>query len=184
MIQIPEGSMGRWRVERYTLSKEQAALENIRAPSRYIRPGTYTRLMVGDTLMMSDTPAEMRDHYEAKRQATGDVLIHGLGLGIVAQMCLDKDEVKHVTIIEIAPEVIELVAPTLSGAYGERLEIVCADALTWKPPRGKRYNCVWHDIWPYITPDNLPDMHLLHRRYGRRCDWQGSWARAECERRR
>jgi hypothetical protein len=30
----------------------------------------------------------------------------------------------------------------------------------------------------------LVEMRSLHRRYGSRCDWQGSWCRRECERAR
>ena len=56
-----------------------------------------------------------------------------------------------------------------------------ADALEYKPPRGEQYDVVWHDIWPNICTDNLPEMHKLHRKYGRRCNWQGSWCRAEHE---
>jgi hypothetical protein len=29
--------------------------------------------------------------------------------------------------------------------------------------------------------DNLEDMHKLHRRFGRRADWQGSWGRSFLE---
>ena len=34
-----------------------------------------------------------------------------------------------------------------------------------------------HDIWDDICLDNLETMATLHRKYGRRCDWQGSWKR-------
>ena len=63
-----------------------------------------------------------------------------------------------------------------------KLNIICADALEWKPPKGTRYNAVWHDIWDNICGDNLDDMKKLHRKYGRRTNWQGSWCRDQCER--
>jgi hypothetical protein len=34
---------------------------------------------------------------------------------------------------------------------------------------------VWHDIWLDLCTDNLEGMGKLHRKYGRRTDWQGSW---------
>lgn len=43
---------------------------------------------------------------------------------------------------------------------------------------------VWHDVWDYIDANNLTQMHALHRKYGRRADWQGSWCRDQCERQR
>ena len=43
------------------------------------------------------------------------------------------------------------------------------------------FDAVWHDIWDEISDENLPEMHKLHRKYGQRANWHGSWARAECE---
>lgn len=122
---------------------------------------------------MSDTPAEMRDHLVAVHRARGSVLINGLGLGMYLQAVLAKPEVADVTVVEIAPEVIRLVGPTY--ASDPRLTIVCADAFAYEPPKGKRYQCVWHDIWPDINVDDLAQHARLLRKYGRRADWQGAW---------
>ena len=135
----------------------------------------------------------------------GHVLINGLGLGMVVAAILDaeaqcpechqyphhyEDTCEHVagkpripfavdkvTVIEISPDVIALVGPTLMKRYGARLEIIEADAFTYKPPKGIKYSVVWNDIWPDLCTDNLKTMGTLHRRYGRRCDWQGSWGK-------
>ena len=88
-----------------------------------------------------------------------------------------NSEVEEVTVIEISPEVIKLVGTTLLKLYSKKLIIIQADALTWDPPKGVRYNAVWHDIWPTICADNWESMKRLHRRYGRKCDWQDSWQR-------
>lgn len=133
---------------------------------------------------MTDTPAEIRDLYPLRRMATGQVLINGLGLGVAVEMCLSKPEVEHVTVIEISQEVIQLVGSYLKLIHGDRLTVIHADAFEYKHPKGVRYNAVWHDIWDSICADNLPEMHRLHRKYGRRTDWQGSWCRYECERNR
>jgi hypothetical protein len=55
-------------------------------------------------------------------------------------------------------------------------------AFEWKPPKGVRYDAAWHDVWDDICTDNLVGMRKLHRKYGKRCGWQGSWCRGECER--
>jgi len=182
-VNVPEGRLGDWSVERFEVSEEGAAFWNLRQyvnPQRGLRlisPGTYTRLTRGKTLVMSDTPSEVQDHLEAIGRAEGAVLIHGLGLGMVASACLDKPEVDHVTIVENSPDVIGLVGPWLKERYGDRVEIIEADARTWKPPTGARWDMVWHDIWDDLCTDNLPEMHTLHRRFGRRSKWQGSWSR-------
>lgn len=186
---IPEGVSGDWRVEKFEVTQEGANMWNLRVainPGRghtLIEPGHYTRLVRRNTsfkdgtVVMSDTPGEVETNRYFVTMAKGNVLINGLGLGVVLQMILAKDDVKHVTVIENSKDVIKLVAPHFTDP---RLEIIHADALEWKPPRGMRYDAVWHDIWDYICADNLPEMKRLHSKYGRRAKWQGSWGREFC----
>lgn len=185
-VLVPEGQKGVWTVEKFTVSKEDESLERIRAFSnmgRWCPAGEYTRLMRDRVVMMSDTPDELADHWEPVWQAKGACLLNGLGLGVVLHNMAIKSEVDSVTVVEICQDVIDLVGPYyLAQPYGHKINIICANALEWKPPKGMRYDVVWHDIWAMICETNLPEMHRLHRRYGRRCDWQGSWCRYECER--
>jgi hypothetical protein len=53
--------------------------------------------------------------------------------------------------------------------------------MEYRPDAGARFGAIWHDIWDSICEDNLDQMKTLHRRYGRRCDWQGSWGRDTIE---
>ena len=176
-VDIPEGKRGPWTVEKFEIPNNALILFQYghRAP----RPGTYTRLLCGQHCVMSDTDAEMRDHYGAVVHAKGHILLNGLGIGMVLKGCLAKSEVAKATVIEIDPDVIALVGPHYTD---RRVEIIQADAYAYQPPKGLRYGMVWHDIWSDICSDNLEGMKKLHRKYGRRADWQGSWARYECER--
>jgi spermidine synthase len=131
---------------------------------------------------MSDTQDEINDLFDIFAHATGHVLVNGLGLGVVVEGLCRLPHVTHITIIENSKDVLTLVADHYRGKFGDRITIIHADALTWKPPRGTRYGAVWHDIWPSICSDHLPEMCKLHRKYGRRTEWQGSWCRAEMER--
>jgi hypothetical protein len=181
-VNIPEGEKNGWVVRRITVTEDQSKWDRIRnavhGSRRYTPAGTYTQLLTpGRNIMMSDTPDEIRDHMTMIYRAKGHVLINGLGIGVVLQACLNKDEVTHATIIELSQDVIDLVAPHYREKYGERLTIIKADALEYAPPKGERYGAVWHDIWPYICNDNLEEMKRLHRKYGRRTEWQGSWCR-------
>ena len=188
-INIPDGKSGNWAVETFTVSEDEARLENLRAAfsysSRGISPGTYKRLMRGGTVVMSNTPAEISDHlcfiYRSKRVG-GDILINGLGLGVALSEILKSDLVRSVTVIEKSNDVINLVAGHFANDH--RVSIINQDAFEFNPPKGKRYSTVWHDIWDYICSDNLPEMTRLHRKYGRRCDWQDSWCKKLCKRQR
>jgi len=193
-VDVPTGRSGRFEISRFTISKAAERRINKRnfysqAQDRNVEEGTYTRLMrdpaivalQGDApvVVMSDTPAELRDHAEPVRRAEGRCLVHGLGLGVCVQAMLDKPEVSHVTVIEQSPDVIKLAADHYlsNPRYKGRLEIVMGDALSWKPPAGARWDVVWHDIWDSIDVDNWGTMKRLHRRFGRRAEWQGSWCR-------
>ncbi len=190
-VDVPEGVSGKWAIERFIVSDDEAKWANLRSAisgggiggGRGISPGTYTKLTYGGSrnVVMSDTPAEMRDHMMPVIKAQGHCLVNGLGLGMVANAMLQKPEVFSVTVIENDPDVIKLVALHYKNKFGDKISIIEADALVYTPPKGERYGAVWHDIWPSICSDNLKTMKVLHKKYGHRAEWQGSWCRAECE---
>lgn len=175
-VTVPDGKVGDWRVETYTVSKQESDWTRIRAmqhPEEFVPAGTYKKLCRNGTIVMSNTEMEIREHREMILQAHGHVLLNGLGLGVCLKAILAKTQVLSVTVIEKSPEVIALVGPSFKDP---RLTIIQADAFTWKPPKGAHYDVVWHDIWDNMCSDNLPEMTRLKRKYGRLCDWQGCWA--------
>lgn len=175
-VSLPEMQKGPWKVELFTTDRTDFGSM---FKGRGVPVGqTYTRLMRGGTLVMSDTPAEMRDHWGAVRAANGSCLLNGLGIGMVLKNILLKSEVTDVTVVEISQDVIDMVSPYYDDP---RVTFVCCDAMEYQPPKGKRYGMVWHDIWDYICADNLSEMTKLKRKYGRRADWQGCWAERECK---
>ena len=191
---VPEGESGVWKVERFEAwdEKEESVgdfiahlkMELNGNQHMAVPPGLYTRLGYAHNerynIMMSDTPWELQDMRAMAYIAGigGRGLIHGLGLGCAVELCMHRG-MEHVTVIEKSQDVINLVAPHLKARHGDKIEIICDDALTWKSPKGQRYNLVWHDIWPSITIDNFPEIIRLNRRYGGKSDWQGYWAEYE-----
>lgn len=159
-IDVPEGTSGEWRVERH---KERQC----------------TRLLRGGRIVMTDLPHELADHHEPVLQAAkrgGQVLINGLGLGVIVQAMLELPRVRHVTVIEKSFDVFLLVAWHYQHRYGsDRFTVVRGDAFTWQPPPDEHYTVVWHDIWDSVRGANLGEMNTLRRKYRTRCDWQGSW---------
>lgn len=182
-VHVPEGTSGEWAVERFVVQSERS-IPNLRialAGRMTVPPGTYTRLVSirrssgWHDPIMSDTPAECEDLYLLFSQATGRVLINGLGLGVALKGVLALPTVTHVDVVEISEDIIKLVWPTY--ASDPRVKLHRSDAFTMLWPRGTRWNVVWHDIWPTLCSDHLHEMTRLHRKYGRRCDWQESWCR-------
>ena len=188
-VNVPDGISGPWEVYSFEVSEEAERFGAMRAMfstsdrGRYVPAGTYKGIKRSGTVIMSNTPDEIRDAYDFLKNAKGNVLINGLGLGIVLDIILNKVNednsyaVTWVTVVELSEDVIKLVGPTFN--WNPRVTIVNHDALTYKA-KG-HFDAVYNDIWDYITSDNLTTMKTLTRKYGRKSDWIGSWCRERCE---
>jgi len=177
---LPDGVSGCWKVETFEVPKEDISqMISIFKTGRGVPAGIYKRLKRDKTVVMSNTPDEISDFRHFTSKAKGSVLINGLGIGCVVKVLLDKPEITKITVIEKSEDVIKLVAPYFND---ERLNIIHADAFEYKPSKGELFNFVWHDIWDYICADNLKEMSTLHRKYGKKTEWQDSWAKPQCQR--
>lgn len=182
--EVPECRIGAWEVKYFTISRvqaQQATMDSMASnfPFR-VDPGDYVKLIFhdpvnGPEVVMSNTMMECVTHTHATRDARGNVLVTGLGLGMIAQTLASKDKVKRITVIEKSEEVIALVAPYLH----KKVNVIHDDAYTWQPPKDEKFDYAWHDIWHTMDEVNLPEMTKLHRKYGRRAAQQESWFRPE-----
>lgn len=116
--------------------------------------------------IMSDTPSEIAEHAHAFEHATGEVLITGLGLGVLVSALLTKPDVTHITVVEIDRDVIALTAPYYANE--PRVDIVNYDALAYPDvlavgAQGEYvFDYAWHDIWSHISDRNFSDEHAEH----------------------
>ena len=185
-VTVPDGEKGDWQISTFTLTGSDVMMANMRYlcdgnPEMVCHPGTYRRLTHKKRgCIMSNTRMEVITAQEAYNDATGRVLINGLGLGMVLEGVLAKPDVTYVRVIEFDADVIALVAPHF--ANDPRVEIVHADAYEYKPAKGEKFDYVWHDIWDDISADNLPLMAKLCRKYGRIATKQGVWSRKQARR--
>lgn len=97
---------------------------------------------------MFDTLHEKWMNRTAVVHAFGDVLLGGLGIGLILWPILRKRNVRSVTVIENNSDVIAIVEPTLRRAQGyEKLRIVEADAREFEAPPA-RFDYIWLDCVP------------------------------------
>lgn len=183
-VDVPEGVSGNWSISRFTVSEKDASLGATLAlysgsgGGRFVPEGTYTGLYRGREPIMTDTPDEIRDHARFMHRSKGDVLIAGLGLGMVLQGCAVKDDVRTVTVVEKSTDVIALVeAHYKAKPFGHKVTIINADIFEWKPEKGVKFDYAWFDIWDGLCTDNLDEMATLNRKFARICPEKGSWGR-------
>lgn len=163
---VPAGKYGSAEVEKHVTDEHEARMDRLHAivsgSGRFVPEGTYTGLKINGHLIMSDTPDEIHDHLGFIRSAHGNVLIGGLGLGVVAVACAKNPKVRRVTVIEKNPDVIHLIAPHMpKGVHIEE-----GDVFNWEPKSTDLpFHSVWMDIWSTLSEDNLEQMKQLRMRY-------------------
>lgn len=158
---IPEGQRGNWAVEHFTITPDTWQGFGVER----IDPGRYCRLSVGGSCMMSDTQMEQRTNRDAVKLAHGDVLIGGLGIGMIVLPMLEDPTVDTVTVIEKHQDVIDLVAPTLKAwpNGGQKLTVLQGDVKTWRPAtKGRHWDLIYFDIWIGLCTDQVDEMKALH----------------------
>lgn len=161
IVQVPEGISGDWQVLKYK-------------PKGLEKHGLYTKLMCGETLFMADTPCEVEDHKPLLENATGNVLVMGLGIGLTLELLFQKVDVDYVHVIEKSQEVIDIVSPYYLEKYKDKVSIIHADALELHP--FGEWNAIWVDIWSDISINNKQQYDLMRERWTPYTNWIGLWA--------
>lgn len=154
-------------ITRIEITKDECMFANLRLVRDggrlfRLREGHYTRLHVGRDLMMSDTPMERLSNKDFVRNANGKVLIAGLGIGMIIQAILSKENVTEIVVIEKYQDVIDLVEPKFKS---DKLKVICADIDEWKPEKGVKFDVIYFDIWADISTDNLDHIKKLHNKF-------------------
>lgn len=180
--EVPEGRSGPWVVEKVVIpERAYDPMADPRPDCFKFRPGRYTCLRCDSTQFMTDLYDEwwtQRSAILEARARGGEILITGLGLGLVAEAILREpaNNVTRITLIERSPDVIRLVAPYLETRYPGQIEVIEADAFSWEPPEGRFFAVGWHDIWPDpASPNVAEEINQLREHYRPWCEWQGSW---------
>ena len=127
--------------------------------------GKFIKLTHRGEVVMSDTAMEKRTNRDFVVKAHGNVLIGGLGIGLILLAIQDKEDIKQITVVEKNKEVIELVGNQLP--LNSKVNIVNDDVFEYKPLF--KYNTIYMDIWNYINEniynDQMKPLISRYRRY-------------------
>ena len=99
-------------------------------------------------IWMSDAPFEQESILPAVEMAKGEVLMCGLGIGLLPTLIKNKKSVKIIDIVEINKEVIDLVFDQIKTP---KMSIIHADAWKYLAETEKKYDFIHVDIWGSIT---------------------------------
>jgi hypothetical protein len=190
-VDVPEGTSGPWSIQRFVVPENDLGALRYAMHGRPVPAGTYTRLKHDKQWdpMMSDTPAEMKDYLRyyswLDKKWCRRVLLNGLGIGMAVKWALDSPNVESVDVVELDEDIIYLVADhylKMADERGKELTIYHDNAMEKAWPTGTQWDVAYHDIWPNICSDNLPEMAKLKRMYGHRVKVQECWVEYECRR--
>ena len=99
------------------------------------------------TTWMSGAPDECLAMESMARRSSGDVLIGGLGLGILAWLCAARSSVTSVTVVELQQSVVNLIAPVISHT---KITITRGDVWQYIEQTSHKFDFVALDTWPDV----------------------------------
>jgi len=139
-------------------------------------PGVYDLLYHNDRkTVMSNSLMEIEDQEEFLSIAVGNVLIGGLGLGIIVSRLLNKGGIDSIVVIESEQGVIDLIAPKFSNC--PKVSIILGNVKNFEPQQlTKSPDCVYLDIWDKADSRSYQDRISVLNHWSQYCDCCYAWA--------
>jgi hypothetical protein len=127
-----------------------------------LQPGNYVKLVnEEDEVVMSNTPMEVKTNMAFIKEARGDILIGGLGIGLILKLIENKKEIDSIDVIELESDIINMVKRQVP--LSDKINIINSDIFTVKPQR--KYDIIYIDIWTFVTAKNYPECKELRRKW-------------------
>lgn len=126
----------------------------------------YLALIKNDEIWMSINPNEITTMKPFIKDAKGNVLVMGLGMGYIAYMMSLKEEVKSITIIEKDINIINIFNKHLFSFFPNKnkIKIIHDDAFRYLE-NAKKFDYYFFDLW-HNPEDGLP-MYLQAESYAK-----------------
>lgn len=128
----------------------------------------YICLVQNDNLhMMTDHPTETVTNQHFIDRAKGDVLIFGMGLGLIIFPLLEDSEITSITVVEMDEHLINDVSSIIKSKDSRGiLKIVNGDAFEYhKQIDTEKFDTIYFDIWQNVDDNAYTEMNFLHRSY-------------------
>ncbi len=119
----------------------------------------YHFLWIDDQLFMWDVAEEFEYQREIARQAYGDVLVAGYGLGVSQRCLLENPRVTSVRTVELLRQVVDECRRVYGTIHGE---IVVGDFFDYQTDRS--FDCVIGDTWAEASAKHLDEYIRFKRK--------------------
>lgn len=174
---IPVKKSGKFGIEHKKITKEDvksAELRSIFSQSFYPpKVGTATilykksdRSYRNHDVIMSDTEYEKITNNYVMRISGGNVLIAGLGIGMILLPMLKKSSVKKIIVVEREKDIINLVYKHIKKFDTEnKLELIHDDINNVEFKKGTKFDVIYFDIWNNVCGDNYSEMKNLRKKF-------------------
>jgi spermidine synthase len=133
--------------------------------------------------MRSNHESETKTNQKFLDVAKGDVLIFGLGIGLIVFPLLQEKDIKSITIIEIDSGLIDMISPIIKERdIHSKVEIINCDAFEYHNLINKNYDTIYFDIWAIIDEKAFSEMDQLENLYKKNLKedgWIDSWCSEE-----
>src|SRR3989344_7144313 len=123
----------------FTKSNTNNLIDLSSKPDNYIGLYDLNFLDYGD--IMSNRDVEKKHNMEIIREGRGDVLIAGLGIGLIILPIMNKTEVRSIEVVELQQEIIDLIIPMLP--LNEKVKVIRGNIIDFIP--NHKYDCIYID---------------------------------------
>ena len=181
LVKLPERTSGKMSIRHepygagrdFTVVSMRTSVLTGERPGKIIvlAPGHIHQLMEkGKGMWMSDLPCEIWQHAKFVPELFGNVLIGGLGIGLILKLLESNPRIKSVTVVEKSEDVISLVWDNLNLLY--KANIVNADLFKFLRVCPLKFNSAYYDIWThdgamdwenYVLPLRYLSRKMLHQ---------------------
>lgn len=131
--------------------------------------------------MMSNHEFEMLTNQKFLDNAKGDVLVFGLGIGLIIFPLLKDTEIKSITIVETDSGLIDEVFPIIiQNDTDAKVSVYMEDAFKFETD--KMFDTIYFDIWSVIDQSAFSEMRLFSEKFKNNLKpngWMDSWCSEE-----
>jgi len=173
---LSEGKTKNFELKKQKITREDVKHAELRAifSPRSIPPKIGTLMVLSRKsgkswshgCIMSDAEYEKLTNTQIVNVARGNVLIAGLGIGMILIPLLKDKEVKKITVIEMEQELINLIFPKIKKYdKSNKLEVIQGDITKIDLPKEQKFDVIYFDIWDGVCGDNYEQMKNLKKKF-------------------